>query len=257
MSYIKRNSNVDGYCWYCNQCRAYSTLRKDSVFENCRLNGKTILKIMAKYINNYEYVQIAYDLNTTRQTVSDYCELFREAVFYSYETNRELIGGVDENGSGKIVEIDESLFFKRKYNRGRIINGQWYIGGIERGSRKSFIVPVSNRNTETIMRVITENIIPGTKIITDQWRAYNSAFQRMPEYEHASVNHSISFINPNDPIVHTQNIEGLWSRSKYFLRKKTRISREEQSRYLIEFLWRYSTPKEKRINELIKLLRFE
>ena len=28
------------------------------------------------------------------------------------------------------VEIDESLFGKRKYNRERLCNGQWVLGGI-------------------------------------------------------------------------------------------------------------------------------
>ncbi|KYN14575.1 hypothetical protein ALC57_13209, partial [Trachymyrmex cornetzi] len=35
-------------------------------------------------------------------------------------------------GNGKIVEIDEAKIGKRKYNTGRIIRGQWIIGGIER-----------------------------------------------------------------------------------------------------------------------------
>lgn len=31
-------------------------------------------------------------------------------------------------GHGKVVEIDEARFWKRKYNRGRIIEGQWVLG---------------------------------------------------------------------------------------------------------------------------------
>ena len=46
------------------------------------------------------------------------------------------MGGYDENNRPKIVEIEESLFFRRKYNRGRINEGQWYIGGIEKGKKR-------------------------------------------------------------------------------------------------------------------------
>jgi hypothetical protein len=75
---------------------------------------------------------------------------------------------LDDDGYPKIVEIDESMFFKRKYNRGRIINGQWFVGGIQRNSKKCFIVPVENRNAITMTRIITQNVQPGTEIITDK-----------------------------------------------------------------------------------------
>ena len=46
------------------------------------------------------------------------------------------LGGMDENGISKIVEIDESVFFRRKYNLGRLRNNQWVFGAIERGIKK-------------------------------------------------------------------------------------------------------------------------
>jgi hypothetical protein len=60
------------------------------------------------------------------------------------ETNNVRLGGFDENGRPKIVEIDEGLFFKLKYNRGRNIRGQWYVGGIGRGSKRAFLVYAAN-----------------------------------------------------------------------------------------------------------------
>ena len=51
----------------------------------------------------------------------------------------ERIGGV-----GKIVEIDESKFGKRKYNRGRRVEGQWVFEDVERGSNNVFLTCVLN-----------------------------------------------------------------------------------------------------------------
>lgn len=47
------------------------------------------------------------------------------------------IGGV-----GKIVEIDESLFSRRKSHKGRMLPEQWIFGGISREDKKCFLVKV-------------------------------------------------------------------------------------------------------------------
>jgi hypothetical protein len=43
---------------------------------------------------------------------------------------------------GKIVEVDESKFTKRKYNVGRAVRSPWVIGGIDLETRKVFFVEV-------------------------------------------------------------------------------------------------------------------
>lgn len=47
----------------------------------------------------------------------------------------------------------------------------------------------------------------GTRIITDGWRTYNSL-------NHAVVNHNIQLIDPNDPTIHTNTVEGNWATIK-------------------------------------------
>jgi len=42
-------------------------------------------------------------------------------------------------------EIDEAKIDHRKYNRGRLLTGNWIFERFERESKKIFIVPVENR----------------------------------------------------------------------------------------------------------------
>ena len=72
------------------------------------------------------------------------------------EVESQPIGGV-----GKIVEIDESKFGKRKYHRGRRVDGVWVFGGIERESR-CFMVSVEDRTAATLIPIIKQYILPGT-----------------------------------------------------------------------------------------------
>ncbi|KKO73998.1 hypothetical protein AAJ76_1460003382 [Vairimorpha ceranae] len=60
------------------------------------------------------------------------------------------LGGLDKNGIPRVVEINESLFFKQKYNCDRLRDGQWFVGGAEDGSKKCFMLPVENRNAATL-----------------------------------------------------------------------------------------------------------
>ena len=41
--------------------------------------------------------------------------------------------------SGKEVEIDESKLGKRKYKRGRAVDGHWVFGGMEKGGSDSSV----------------------------------------------------------------------------------------------------------------------
>jgi len=89
----------------------------------------------------YEYTQkiVAHETGLSRPTIIDFYNFCREVCVCVVEDHCEPIGG-----PGKMVEVDESKFGKRKYNKGRRVEGVWVFGGVERDScpPKCFFITV-------------------------------------------------------------------------------------------------------------------
>ncbi|KYM99495.1 hypothetical protein ALC62_09761, partial [Cyphomyrmex costatus] len=153
-------------------------------------------------------------------------------------------------GPGCIVEIDEAKIGHRKYNRGRLLKGNWIFGEFERKSKKNFIMLVENRSEETLLACIKYWIMPGTTIISDCWKSYqclnNEGFQ------HLTVNHTYNFVDP-DSGAHTQNIERVW---REFRANIPRYGRREYhlEGYLCEFLFKRAYAKNERIENFFDLI---
>lgn len=150
-----------------------------------------------------------------------------------------------------IVELDEAKVGKRKYNKGRILRGQWMFGGIERNTKKAFILPVPNRRTETLLPLIEQYVAPGTVIHTDCWRAYD-VLRQHENYTHKTVNHSQNFVDPASG-VHTQNIERLWREMRANIpRYGTREYHYEH--YLAEFMFKRYYDYDERIDAYFTIM---
>ncbi|GFN74420.1 hypothetical protein PoB_000092600 [Plakobranchus ocellatus] len=98
------------------------------------------------------------------------------------------IGGFNDDGEQITVEIDESLFFHRKY-RGAHRGGHWVFGGVERDTGKCFMVTVPNRTRATLEPVIERFILPNSHIVSDGWAAYENIALRGGVYRHAVIIH--------------------------------------------------------------------
>ena len=69
---------------------------------------------------------------------------------------------------------------------------------------------------------------------------------------HESVNHSLSFVSPDDQRVHTQNIENCWLHAKTKLKMQFGTQKHLLQGYLYEFMFMYSIQnKDKIMNKTI------
>jgi transposase-like protein len=149
------------------------------------------------------------------------------------------LGGFKENGESIVVELDETVIYKRKYNRGQCPKQRWLFGGLERVSKKCFLGLIPNRKADTLLQEIHEHCLPGSLLLTDGLASYkhlNVVFGGI--YAHDIVVHEHNFVNPDDALVHTQSVESMWSSIK----RKNRIRKGTHSAvlksYLEEFMWR-------------------
>lgn len=140
-------------------------------------------------------------------------------------------------GEGRIVEIGESLFSKRKNNAGRVLLQQWIFGRICRETGQCFLVQVPDRKATTLLAAIEENIADGSLIYSDSWQGYNTNDIREAGFDHFQVNHSYNLVDPTTG-VHTQTVERMWGSAKWRKKKHRGTARLHLESYLAEFMWR-------------------
>lgn len=237
---INFNKNLFG-CYKLNKatkkkpvkCEYTCSIFKKTFFEQTHLPVYKVFNFVYFYfLNPHSRCKVLCDqLNIGSNTFVDWSSFVREVCVEWTIKNSEQIGG-----QGIIVEIDEAKFGRRKYNRGRIVEGQWVFGGVERENKHhQFLVPVAARNKDTLLALIIRHIRPGSVIYSDCWKAYECLGEE--GFTHLTVNHSLNFVDPETG-AHTQNIERLWRDvrgvvPKYGRREKHFVGYLAEARFIL------------------------
>lgn len=173
------------------RCEMLQSVRKDTIFHKSKLSILQICMFVYLWIGNASLKLIGNECEiNSPHTLTSWSSFCREILFDKMNKNKTPIGG-----PGKIVEIDESEFGKRRYHRGDRVEGQWVFGGVERDSGVCFMNLVEKRDKYTLLQVIKDWILPGTTIMSDCWKAYNCLGDE--EYKLITVNKSIKFVDPD------------------------------------------------------------
>jgi len=156
---------------------------------------------------------------------------------------RKLMASADDHGplSGW-VEADETYIGGRqrghrtkKDSNKTIVMGMVERDGIVRAG------PVPNVRKATLQRVILTNVQRGSVLITDELRSYDTLKKDGP-YQHYRVNHSAGEYVWET--IHTNTIEGYWSRLKNSIRgTHVHVSGKHLWKYVSEFSFRYNMRK--------------
>jgi transposase-like protein len=222
-----------GHFWKCKKpgCRKQESFFKGSFFAQTRLPCSKILEIGYYWLAGCRRNMIVDITGHSSATVTAYMKFYRQLVESSLDEDDTIIGG-----EGVEVQVDESKFGKRKYERGHRVEGAWVIGGVElTQERKMFAKMVEKRDQGTIRDVLRAHIAPGSVLVTDCWRGYIGVEEAL-NLRHLTVNHSKTFKDPETGAC-SNNIEGTWSgmKGKIPLRNRTQSSIKG---HLLEFIWR-------------------
>ncbi len=224
----------DFICFRCNNCEKKKSIRTGTLFFKSKLKLSEILRMLACFSDDKSSLSVQENYYFSKESVIKWFKLFRS--FMTKETSQhfEKLGG-----PSCIVEIDETLISKRKYNRGRLIQQKLLFGVIDRQTHEIFVKCVDKRSKAILGNIIKQVIEEESIVMSDQWPAYMSFFGRdEPDfYQHFSVNHSENFVDPETG-AHTQTIENLWLLIKKRLRKFSLTNRKYLESYLDEFCFR-------------------
>eukprot|EP00794_Sanderia_malayensis_P006331 gene6331-7057_t len=106
----------DGYRWRCpaRQCRSSKSIRHGSFFAKSKLPLKVFLALIYCWAVGMRLTTVTIVIGLSQPTVVDWYNYMREECTHKLLNMQFLFGSV-----GNIVEIDESLMVKQKYQHGR------------------------------------------------------------------------------------------------------------------------------------------
>ncbi|MES2287059.1 MAG: IS1595 family transposase, partial [Bacteroidota bacterium] len=233
------DSDSQGLQWKCKcaygqpRCKNYS-ITSGTWFENTKLNWTTIFELCLHWFFQTPVSAAAGQTGVSKVTAVYWYTACRDVCANVVTKLDMCIGGQDLH-----VEIDETHLFRRKYRRGRVLAHEdvWVFGGICRESKEAFVELVADRKGETLWPLIMRRISPGTTIISDSARVYNSLHQpNRGGFNHFQVNHRYNFVDPQNSLVHTNTIERQWGLLKSVV--KGTVDDHHLEMYLGEYIYR-------------------
>jgi len=237
--------------YQCRDCRNKFTVTVKTIFASTKSPLPIWFALVyscAVNAKNISSVQMSKNLGLAQKSTWDM--MMKIKCLYADKERKKLSG---------IVEIDECYLSKGGKN-------SWYrhgrktpIIGMQQRGGEVRIFSVPNRSRILMESLIRDNVEENATICTDGCKSYNGLHNW---FEHDSVNHKErEWISSENPDVHTQNIESVWSRLKKSIRGANHsVSQQHLQKYCDEVAYRINykhlTPVEKFNDILYRAVNF-
>ena len=222
--------------YWCTDCRSYFSVKTNTPLANSKIPMRKwviAIYLCLTSLKSVSSMKLSRDLGVKQQTA-----------WFMIHRIREAWAGDDGEDFDGPAEIDETYIggkrenmplAKRKALReagaGRGAVGKTAVIGVKDRATNEVRAEVIRRNDgETLKGFVREHVEPGATIYTDEAAAYKG----MPEFNHESVNHSVSEYVRG--MAHTNGIESFWSMfERGFHGTFHKISPKHLQRYVSEF----------------------
>ena len=256
-----RNDISDGVRWRCRRCKTSKSIRDGSFFAMSKVTLQKWLILIFWWTQQYPVTNATRIAEVDEGTAIDVYRWLREIC-----SNKLLLMPMILGGPGIVVQIDESLFRHKpkvinfliientvilkdiihlhtysmthvlQNHRGRSTTTEVWVFGMVDVSHSpglGYMEIVQRRDAATLLPIIQAHSAPGTIIHSDEWSAYRRVSSLPTVASHATVNHSLHFVDPATG-THTQNIESYWGRVKRRIKNMKGCRASELPSYLDE-----------------------
>lgn len=230
----------DNKRYKCAVCRKQFTAKVGSIFDNTKISLQKwfiAIYLISSHKKGISSLQLSKDLNVTQTTAwfilhrlrhASNTKAFNAPLKNTVEADETYIGGKEKNKhTSKRTKDTQGRSTKTKTPVLAVVERSGYIK-----AEKAIDV-----DGKTIGRFIANNVVLGSKLMTDEFKIYNSVKWL---YDHNFVKHGNGEYVIND--CHTNTVEGFFSLLKrgivgiYHF-----VSAKHLNNYLKEFTFRYNT----------------
>lgn len=244
---------ADKKTFKCADCRKKFTAKVGTIFEDSPLPLQKwfmALYLITSHKKGISSLQLSKDIDVTQKTAwfmlqrlryASKTKSFNRSLSNTVEVDETYIGGKEKN-----KHSDK----KTKNSQGRSTKTKTPVVGMKERGGEVRVSKVENTKGKTIKNLLVENVVIGSKVMTDEYMSYRGINFI---YDHLYVKHSKGeYVNG---LIHTNGIENFWSILKRgIVGIYHHVTPKHLDRYLDEFSFRYNLREmneEERFNALL------